>query len=554
MRPLHNIVICLQYKFLNRNLLSFHRYDRHFSLDNCCTRKKMEAVNFVTFQRELKIQGYRRFTNISSLTSVNASFSKMKYTSFNTGTELSGQYKTSSISCPTSYMRTGSQGFFSGKHILKYQKNVKDTDNFDECDDEPEDFEDEEYGDMVKRVLHLPEMGHQVLVVQPYVKWGSAKKRSTTPELQLAEAVALIGTLQRWKVVDKVKIALYSLGKKSLFGTGNLEMLKKRICKDKQITAVFISTDILRGIQHRELEEVFGVPVYDRYMVVIQIFREHAITKEAKLQIAMAEIPYLRMRIKGLVEGAADHHGGGVSSIGGAGETHIEIRRRLLNTREMKLKRMLEKVRNQRTLLRNRRQRLEYPVIAVVGYTNAGKTSLIKALTGERELEPKDHLFATLDVTVHAGILPSRLKVLYVDTVGFISDIPSNLIESFVATLEDAMLADVVVHVCDVSHPDYRAQAETVTSTLRSLHLSSHLLDNILVVGNKTDLLPEGTEIEDLNCDVLVSSVTNQGLDDLVMQLNKTVLKATGRHALNVRVLMGGEEVSRLMENCCCCC
>lgn len=190
MRPLHNIVICLQYKFLNRNLLSFHRYDRHFSSGNCCTRKKMEAVNFVTFQRELKIQGYRRFSNISNLTSVNASFSTMK---------LSGQHET-----PAAYMRTGSRSLFSGKHILKYQKNVKDTDNFDECDDELEDFEDEEYGDMVKRVLHLPEMGHQVLVVQPYVKWGSAKKRNTTPDLQLAEAVGLIGTLQRWKVVDKV--------------------------------------------------------------------------------------------------------------------------------------------------------------------------------------------------------------------------------------------------------------------------------------------------------------------------------------------------------------
>jgi hypothetical protein len=164
----------------------------------------MEAVKFVTFQRELKIQGYRRFTNISNLTSVNASFSKMTYTSFNISTKFSGRYKTPNISCHTSYMITGSQSFFSGKHILKYQKNGKDPDNFDECDDELEDFENEEYSDVVKRVLHLPEMGHQVLVVQPYVKWGSAKKHNTTPELQLAEAVALIGTLRKWKVVGKV--------------------------------------------------------------------------------------------------------------------------------------------------------------------------------------------------------------------------------------------------------------------------------------------------------------------------------------------------------------
>jgi hypothetical protein len=164
----------------------------------------MGAVKFVTFQRELNIQGCRRYANTSGLSNVNASFSKMKCTFINTSTTFSGQYETPNASCLASYMIIVSRSFFSGKHIWKYQKNVKDPDNSDERDDELEHFEDEEYGDVVKRILHLPEMGHQVLVVQPYVKWGSAKKRNTTPELQLAEAVALIGTLQRWKVVDKV--------------------------------------------------------------------------------------------------------------------------------------------------------------------------------------------------------------------------------------------------------------------------------------------------------------------------------------------------------------
>jgi hypothetical protein len=128
----------------------------------------------------------------------------MKCTFSNIGTKFSGQYKTPNISWHASYMMIGSHSFFSGKHIWKYRKDVEYPDNSDECDDEHEDFEDEEYSDMVKRILHLPEMGHQVLVIQPYVKWGSAKKRNTTPELQLAEAVALIGTLRKWKVVDKV--------------------------------------------------------------------------------------------------------------------------------------------------------------------------------------------------------------------------------------------------------------------------------------------------------------------------------------------------------------
>ncbi|XP_069693094.1 putative GTP-binding protein 6 isoform X2 [Periplaneta americana] len=284
-------------------------------------------------------------------------------------------------------------------------------------------------------------------------------------------------------------------------------------------------------------------------MMVIQIFKEHAVSKEAKLQVAMAEIPYLRMRIKGMHEGAPDHSGSNVAAIGGPGETYIEVRKRILNTREMKLKGLLEKVRNQRALLRNKRQKLECPVVAVVGYTNAGKTSLIKALTGEISLQPKNHLFATLDVTAHSGVLPSRLKVLYVDTVGFISDIPINLIESFVATLEDAMLADVIVHVCDVSHPDCKAQIETVTKTLGQLNLSQNLLDNILVVGNKLDLLPDKVGNKDLNCNLFVSAVTNEGLDDLVIKLDEVILKATGRCCVRMRVPSGGEESRWLYKN-----
>ncbi|PSN40424.1 hypothetical protein C0J52_09261 [Blattella germanica] len=312
--------------------------------------------------------------------------------------------------------------------------------NFDDLDDEI-DPDAEQYEDLVRRMFHLPEMGHQVLVIQPYVKWGVSKKRNTNPDLQLSEAVALVDTLKNWKVVDKIKISLNSLDKKALFGTGNLETLKKQIQKNKQVTAVFISVNLLRGIQLRELENKFGLPVYDRYMLVIQIFREHAISREAKLQVALAEILYLRKRIRALSEGKSEHQGAGLAAVGGAGETSLEMRKRILNDRESKIKNKIDKLRNHRILLRNRRKKLEYPVVAVVGYTNAGKTSLIKALTGENTMNPQDQLFATLDVTTHAGFLPCQLKVLFVDTVGFISDIPTNLIESFMATLEDAMQA-----------------------------------------------------------------------------------------------------------------
>lgn len=157
----------------------------------------------------------------------------------------------------------------------------------------------------------------------------------------------------------------------------------------------------------------------------MQILRLHATTKHAKLQVALAEIPYIRTRI--------------FKPDSPIVSKNMERRKLMLQNREQKLKEAIKKLRFQRELFRNRRKALEFPVVAVVGYTNCGKTSLIKTLTGEKKLQPRNQLFATLDVTMHAGILPSKMEVLYVDTVGFISNIPTDLIECFVATLEDAL-------------------------------------------------------------------------------------------------------------------
>jgi len=198
--------VCLQHKFLNRKLLNFCKYGRCFSTKNYYMRNKIGAVKYRTTWEELKIEGCRRFTSVHDLTSVNISFSKMKHVLLITSTTYHGgpNISNTNYSFPTSCMIMGSRSFFSGKHIWKCQKNIKDSGNTDEHEGELEDFEEEEYDEMVKRVLHVPEMGHQVFVVQPFIKWGSGKKRNTTPELQLAEAVALIGTLPKWKVIDKV--------------------------------------------------------------------------------------------------------------------------------------------------------------------------------------------------------------------------------------------------------------------------------------------------------------------------------------------------------------
>ncbi|XP_063228745.1 putative GTP-binding protein 6 [Bacillus rossius redtenbacheri] len=403
---------------------------------------------------------------------------------------------------------------------------------------------EQQYEQLARRVFHPRGSGEQVLVLQPYVKWGRLKRRNTTPQLQLAEAVALVSSLPRWRVVSKMTVPLMSLGKKTLFGKGNLESLHHRISKDERITAVFVSVDMLTSLQHRELAQVFGVTIYDRYMIVIQIFRDHACTAEAKLQVAMAEIHYLRLTLRTNADW--------IVSIGqnqGSGELPIESRRKLISVQEKKVKEEIQKLSEQRQLLRKNRRRLSsHPVVAVVGYTNAGKTSLIRALTGEEGLQPKDQLFATLDVTLHEGVLPSGLKVLYVDTIGFISDMPAGLIHAFHVTLEDALLADVIVHVKDLSHPDMVAQTETVQETLQSLQVQKELVENLVVVGNKTDLAPPDALRNEPPDTLQVSATTHRGLTQLCEKLEQVVVAATNRMVVVMKVPMGGAEAAWLYK------
>lgn len=202
-----------------------------------------------------------------------------------------------------------------------------------------------------------------------------------------------------------------------------METLRNYIRRNPEITSVFINISTLTVGQREELESAFRVPIYDRFSIVMLILKKHAISKHAKLQVALAEVLYLQKRQKRIDSSGLPY----------------ETRKVMLKKRETKLKLEIEKLRNQRKRTRENRKGKDYPIVAVVGYTNCGKTSLIKALTDDIKLEPKDQLFATLDVTFHAGLLPSKMKVLYVDTVGFISNIPTTLIECFVVTLEDTL-------------------------------------------------------------------------------------------------------------------
>lgn len=289
--------------------------------------------------------------------------------------------------------------------------------------------EQQTYVEIASRYLGVAVGGHRTFILQPYVKWGRDKKRNTSPELQMAEAVALINTLPNWCVVGTRFAPLLTLQKKYLLGTGAMDDLKEELRRCQNPTAVFVSTNLLKFVQITKLEKILGLPVYDRYSIVIHIFREHAKTAEAKLQVALAEIPYIRKKI---FETCITRSG----TINVTEETKM-----FLDNKEKKLKNELKKLQQHRRIIRSQRKKHGFPVVAVVGYTNAGKTSLIKALTDDSSLQPRDKLFATLDTTAHQGILPNKLKILYMDTIGFIQDVPETLIEPFIVTLEDAMIA-----------------------------------------------------------------------------------------------------------------
>lgn len=255
----------------------------------------------------------------------------------------------------------------------------------------------------------------------------------------------------------------------------------------------------------------------------------------------MAEIPYIWQQMRDLDNATATR-----------GQIFFtDAQKEMLKLRERKIKDELNRIRSQRVLLRKKRTKKSFPVVAVVGYTNAGKTSLIKALTNQESLKPRDQLFATLDVTSHAGLLPCKLNVLFMDTVGFMSDIPTGLIECFVATLEDAMLADVILHVQDISHENFVQQKVHVEETLEQLLVQvqeESTLPPIINVGNKADLFDGNLSEFEGNTEV-VSSKTFAGIHDLLLKVEGAVLQATGRQKMIIKVRMGSEESSWLYKN-----
>ena len=351
--------------------------------------------------------------------------------------------------------------------------------------------------------------------------------RDSADEESLTELAALVETAG----AESVGMILQSREKPdphSFIGEGKVEEVK-RMVENSQATMVIFDND-LSPSQIRVLTELCGVQVLDRSGLILDIFAQRARTKEGCLQVELAQYQYLLPRLIGMWSHLERQGGTGGSPIGtkGPGETQLETDRRHIRRKIDKLKEELEEVRRVRATQRQRRQKNEIPVVAIVGYTNAGKSTLLNAITGAG-IPANDRLFDTLDTTTRLLTVSDTLDVVISDTVGFIRKLPHQLVEAFKATLEELEYADLLLHVIDVSNPEWEEQARIVDDLIRELGADSI---PCIRVYNKCDVA-FGFQRREENA-VSLSARTGEGVTDLLAAIDKKLDKGTKRVTLHL--------------------